>query len=201
MLTFDRAVLIRGVGTGRANVIAKLTEETNNFGVTVELAALIKVDVFARALWGVVLQKMAEPFNRGSFEDTGVAMETTGVVISNEDPGFFTVEANEVVRTGFVGRGCASEGEVDGEALVGLGGSTGGVGASGGLCLFGLDAGWAVVQDRGHMFELRNTVDEFVSIVEVMITGVTEALMPEEALSGSFEGVDVDVGVDIGVKG
>ena len=42
------------------------------------------------------------------------------------------------------------------------------------------------------MFELRNTIDELVCSVQIMIAWITKALVPEHAFSSSLDGVDGD---------
>ena len=40
------------------------------------------------------------------------------------------------------------------------------------------------------MLELGNTVDKFMSSIQVMIGRMTKALVPKHAFSGSFDGVE-----------
>ena len=46
------------------------------------------------------------------------------------------------------------------------------------------------------MLELWDTIDEFVGGVQIMIAGMTKALMPEHAFSRGFDGVDGDGIID-----
>ena len=46
------------------------------------------------------------------------------------------------------------------------------------------------------MLELRNTIDELVCSVQIMIAWMTKTLVPEHAFSSSFDGVDGDGIID-----
>lgn len=56
--------------------------------------------------------------------------------------------------------------------------------------LFGSDARGALVKDGVSMKEFGNTVDVFMCVVEVLIGGMAEALMPKESFRSGFYGED-----------
>jgi hypothetical protein len=60
-----------------------------------------------------------------------------------------------------------------------------------------LDTGWTDVKNAIHVLKNRDTVDEFMGIVQIVVARMTEALMPKKALCSSFESVDVDCCVDV----
>ena len=74
----------------------------------------------------------------------------------------------------------ASKGEVDGQALERNSRSASGVGTSSGLGLFGTDTDWTSVKNGVHVFKLRHSENVAMSIVKVVVTGVSKTLMPEE---------------------
>ena len=79
--------------------------------------------------------------------------------------------------------------------MVGAFCGTGGVRTSRFLRLFSANAGGALIQDRIHVGEARDPGDMFVGVVEVVVTGVAEALMPKETLCFGFDVMDGDVGM------
>lgn len=72
---------------------------------------------------------------------------------------------------------------------------------SGLLGLLGTNASRAFIHHRIKMLELRDTFHEFVSMVKVVVTGMTEALVPKEASSGSRNCVDRGVLVENSTNG
>ena len=84
--------------------------------------------------------------------------------------------------------------------MVGFGCSSGGVGTSGFLGLLGTDASGALVQDRVHVLELGDTFDMLVGVVQIVITGMAKALVPEKALRSSLDGSKGGVFVDVIVE-
>ena len=67
-------------------------------------------------------------------------------------------------------------------------GSASRVGACGFLGLFGTDTSGALVQHGVHVLELGDALDMLVGIVQVVVTRVSESLMPEEAFRSSLDG-------------
>jgi hypothetical protein len=65
--TLDRSVLVRSVGTGRENLIAKRTEEFTNAGIAVELTTLIQVDVLVLYIRRATTEPRVKPIDRSSF--------------------------------------------------------------------------------------------------------------------------------------
>jgi hypothetical protein len=62
MGTFNRAILVRRVGTCGEDGVAKFRKESTDFGVVVELATLVHVDVFVGSIFGTVdSEPVAEP--------------------------------------------------------------------------------------------------------------------------------------------
>ncbi len=144
---------------------------------------------------------MTEPSNGGSLRDTGVTKVVAGEVVGNKDPTGFTVQAKVFGDTfGILGFG-TGEGKVDRETLERLLGNHCGVVAGRVFALFGLDTSRALVEDRIMMLKLGNTFDMLMGIVEVIITGVSKALVPKETFSGSANLVDRGSAGDDVMKG
>ena len=74
--------------------------------------------------------------------------------------------------------------------MVGNGSSSGGIGTSGFFVLFGADTGRTDIKDLASMIgsrtEVRNALDPFVGIIEIVVRDVAKALMPEK--TGGFSG-------------
>ena len=122
-------------------------------------------------------------------------------VISDKYPTGFAVEADIVFAALLVLGFGTREGEVNGEALVGLGSSASGVVTGSFLGLFGTNAGGTLVEDGVHVFELGNTFDMFVCVVQVVVAGVSKAMVPQEAFSGGANGIDRGILLDVFVEG
>ena len=59
--TFDGTALIRRVGTGGVDAIAKLTEELLDLGIAIKFPSLIHVYVLVGATWSIISEKLSEP--------------------------------------------------------------------------------------------------------------------------------------------
>ena len=188
--TLHRAILMRGVGTSWSNRIAVALEEGSDLGVAIKFTALVHVDVFMGTRRGMMTQEMIEPVDGGGFAAAGIAIKVTGEVVRYQNPACFTIEALVEGGSGGIGGGCASKREVDGQTLKGDGGCAGRMGASGGLGLFGSNAGGAEVEDRVMVGKLGDTVNVAMGIVEVMIAGMAKALVPKETISAGAERKD-----------
>ena len=60
-------------------------------------------------------------------------------------------------------------------------------------CTFGLlgpDTSRTLIKHWVHVFELGDSLDVLVGVVEVVVTGVTQPLVPQESFSGSTNLVD-----------
>ena len=203
MATFHRAILVRGIGTGRAEFVAKACEELLNVRVVEQLTTLVKEDILVTGAGGMFLEEMAKPVNGCSFGDAGVAMFHAGEVVGDEDPACFAIETQVVLFTGRVLGFLSSKGKINGKALVGFLSSAGGVGTSSFFSLFSTNTGGALIQDWVHVLELGDPFDMFVGVVQVVIAGMAKALMPEEAFGRSFDssegGVLVNVLMEVNV--
>ena len=69
------------------------------------------------------------------------------------------------------------------------------------LGLFGMNAGRTLVEDGVHVFELGDTFDMFVDVVQVVVAGVSKAMVPAEAFSGGANGIDRGILLDVVVEG
>lgn len=124
MCTFNRAVLVGRISTSGANVVVKTFEESLDLGVLVEFTTLVHVDILVSAPGCMVLEEVTKPGDGGSFGETGITMETSRLVVSNKDPGGFTIKADIVCS--LVGFGLGSrEREVDGKTLISMSSSLG----------------------------------------------------------------------------
>jgi hypothetical protein len=65
------------------------------------------------------------------------------------------------------------------------------------LLLLGTNASEADVEDRLHVGKLRHTINEFVSIAEVVITWMSETLVPKHTLGLHSDAGDIRVGWDV----
>ena len=151
---------------------------------------MIEENILVRAVRAVVLEEVTQPVDWGSFGDTCVTMEAAGVVVCNQDPSCFTIEANKFCLALLVSRASPGEREINGETLVGTCRCFGSVGTSGMFCHLGLDANRAGIEDRVGTGEFGNTLDSLVGIVEAVVTWVPKALVPEKSLGLSFQGID-----------
>jgi hypothetical protein len=186
---FDKAVLVRGVSPGRVDLILKFGKDFVDARVIKQFTTLIQVDIFV--FYGgarrVTFEKGAKPVDGCSLTDSGFSMETTGEMVTNKDIGGLAVETSVTECTSFVLGLLPSKSEIDAKALVGDGSCAGRVGARRTFLHLGGKANGTGVKDRSRVFEARNTVNVFVSIVEVLITHVVKALVPEEVFSVSVE--------------
>ena len=114
MGTFDRTVLMRGVGTGRMKGVAELGKKRANLGVSIELTALVKVHILVRTCRGMFAKESSQPLNRGGLRDASDANFKSGEVIRDENPTGLTIEANVFGATSSVGRLNTRKREVDG---------------------------------------------------------------------------------------
>ena len=125
MSTFNRTILVRGIGTSGADNILVLLEELANFRVVVKFTTLVKEDILVLAFRGVGGEECIQPINGRSFGDAGITMHHPGEMVSNKNPTSFTIETNKVsLSSGIFGLG-SREGKVDGETLVRLSGRAG----------------------------------------------------------------------------
>ena len=124
-----------------------------------------------------------------------------GEVISDKCPTCLAVEADVVFAALLVLGFRTREGEVDGEALAGLGSSASGVVTGSFLGLFGTNAGGTLVEDGVHVFELGDAFDMFVGVVQIVVAGMAKAVVPKEAFSGGANGIDRGVLLDAFVEG
>lgn len=116
-----------------------------------------------------------------SFRNACVTKLHAREVIANENPAGLAVEPKEIRGARDIFGGDTSEGEVDRKALKGDGCCTGRMRTRGSFGLFGSNASGADIKDRIKMFEFGDTRDVFVGVVEVIVTWVTQALVPEKA--------------------
>ena len=190
MGTLDGAILMGGVSTGGADFVVVFCKQFLDFRMVVEFTALIKEDILVGTSRAVVFEEVSQPSHRSSFGDSGVTMEAACVMIGNQDPSGFTIEANKFSLALLVSGAGAGEGEVDGEALVCPGGCLGCVRTSRLLGHLSLDADWAFIKDGISSRELGDTLDGVVGIVQVIITGMPKALVPEKSFRLCLEGMD-----------
>jgi hypothetical protein len=87
----------------------------------------------------------------------------------------------------------SSEGKVDADTLIGDGGCLGGVGTRRTFLEFGGQADRTSIENRSGMFETGNTINIFVGIIEMLITDMIEALMPEKSFSIGMKPLDLKV--------
>mmetsp|Transcript_20761 Transcript_20761/g.57389 ORF Transcript_20761/g.57389 Transcript_20761/m.57389 type:complete len:267 (+) Transcript_20761:1422-2222(+) len=93
MSTFDGAILVGGIGTSGANVIAMFGKQGLNVRIVVEFATLVEENIFVGAVRSMVFEKMIEPVDGGGFRETGIAVEAASEMIGDENPTGFAVEA------------------------------------------------------------------------------------------------------------
>jgi len=162
---FDRTILVRCVSTSWSNIIPMPSKQGNDLRVVVELTTLIKVDVFSRAPWGMLLKKMVKPMDRGAFGDTSVTMLGSSEVICNKDPTGLTVETHVVTGAFCILRLHARKRKINRKALIGLGSSASGVRASWFLGLLSTNTSGAFIQNGIHMLKPGDPLYMPVSIV------------------------------------
>jgi len=195
---FDRTILIRRVGTGGADFVSTTFKELADLRVLVEFTTLVEVHILIRALRSMVFQEVTKPVDWRGFGDAGITVKTTGVVVSHQDPASFAVETNVIFAPFVIILGLhAREGEINGKALIGADSNASSVGSGRFLLLLGTDASRALFEDRVHVFELRDALYKSMRIVEVVVTGVAETLVPKEALSSGLDGCKRCVPLDV----
>lgn len=83
---------------------------------------------------------------------------------------------------------------------MGLGGNTSGVRTRRLLGLLSVNACRTTVEDEIRVTKLWDTFDILVGIAKVVVTGMTEMLMPQKAFSGSLDEVNRSVHLDAFVE-
>ena len=201
MSTFNGSILVGGVSASWTDLIVVLLEEFLDFQITVQFPSLIHVDVFVRTTRRVVCKEVVKPLEGRSLGDASVANVATGEVVGDQDPTCFTIETKVVFNTFTVFGLGTREQEVDRETLKRDLCSHGGMLTSRLLALFGLDARRTLLEDRIMMFELGDAFDIVVGVEEVVITRMSQALMPEKTFSSSFDLVDGSAVLNVVMKG
>ena len=121
----------------------------------------------------------------------------TREMIHNKNPTGFTIQSYIVMLpVGILGLD-AGKREVNGESLVGLSSQSGGIQSSRCLGLLCMDACWADLKYVFHMFELGNSINMLMGIVEVVVTGMSKMLMPQEMLCGRTNGLHRSIVMNI----
>jgi hypothetical protein len=191
----NRPILVGRIRASWSDRVVECFEEPANRRVAVEFTALIHEDVFPSARRGMGCQVPVEPVEWGSFGDTCVAMVVPGVMVDDQDVARFAIQANEVVRASLVTRTSTRKGEVHRQTLKLRSCRLGGVRTRWFFALFGLDTCGAAMEDGVMVFERRDTVDKFVGMVEVIVAGMTQPLVPEHPFSRCPNGVNGGLGV------
>jgi hypothetical protein len=106
-------------------------------------------------------------------------------MISEQDVAGLTIETAIRCSTSLVLRALTSESEVNGDALQRNGRFASGVSARRRFLEFGSMADGAGVENRVGTFEMRNAVNMLVRSIEIRITWVTKALVPQKAFGRS----------------
>jgi hypothetical protein len=117
MSAFAGTILMRRVSAGGMDGIMKFFEEGANFGIVVELASLVKNDVFVINVRGMGVKPFSKPKKRRALGDTGDAVESGSVVVGDEDVTCFAVDTSVGVFPFCVLGGLSSEGKINTEAL------------------------------------------------------------------------------------
>ena len=100
-------------------------------------------------------------------------------MVSNEESGGLTIEANEVRTTSLI-VGCHNgEGEINEKSLIRAGSSFDRVRTSRRLGLLGLDADGTLVNHRVlvDISKLGDTINGLVSIIQILIAGMAQTLV------------------------
>jgi len=80
------------------------------------------------------------------------------------------------------------EGEVDGEALIGLFSCPSSVAASSIFSLLGADTSRTDVEDTVHVRKSWDSISMLMGIEQIVVAWMSETLMPEKSLSGGLDG-------------
>jgi hypothetical protein len=121
-------------------------------------------------------------------------MKTTSKVISSKDITGLAVEASIVLCAVFSFGTLTSESKIEAKALVRKRNRTRSIGARGSLFHFCLDTNRASIEDRGGVTKLGDSINIFVSIIEMLVTNMVQTLMPEETFSRDMEFVNLQFG-------
>jgi hypothetical protein len=117
MSAFNEGILVRRVSTSGVTGIVELFKESNNLGIVVELAILVKYNIFdLSSIQRMMLGPSTKPAERGSLHD-GVHDAVKGVMTSNQQVACLTREAGVGVLVLSMVGGLASESKVTTEAL------------------------------------------------------------------------------------
>jgi hypothetical protein len=187
MSAFNRTGLMGRIGASRINIVSKFLKESTDLWVVVKFTTLIHVNALVGNLWRVAHEPLSEPVNGGTFGDANGAVESASIVIFDDDKTRLTIDP-------FVGGGSRlvlgslpSKRKVDGEALIRSSGLHRRHMSRRTLPHFGRKTGRAAVEDRIMVLEGRDANDVLVRVVEVIITAMSESLMPEKTIRSNGE--------------
>jgi hypothetical protein len=93
MSPFDRSVLMGTVSSSGTDIVAKACKEGTDFGVVVQLAALVKKDVLTSDAGGVAKEPVVKPGKRCPFGNAGNTGKLGGGMVSNEKVTGLSIEA------------------------------------------------------------------------------------------------------------
>ena len=113
MTTFNRCILIGCISTGWERFITKALEKLDNFWIFVKLTTLIHEDILVGALRSMFFKKMTKPVDGGSLGNSTISMFHAAEMISNKDPGSFTIETNKVRFPRGIFGGNTSKGKIN----------------------------------------------------------------------------------------
>jgi len=140
----------------------------------------------------VLLEEIAKPVDGTRFGDASFTMESTRKMVGDNNCTGFTIIAFKVLSTIFIFRASTGEPEVNREALICNGSSSGSIWSSGFFALFRSDTGRTDIKDLASMIglrsEIRNTFYPFVGIIKVVVRYMSKALVPEKTSSFSGDG-------------
>jgi hypothetical protein len=189
---FYRTVLTRGICTSRSDGIVEfLGKEVANSRIMVQFATLVQNDILVIGSWGMAVEPRTKPVGGTALGDPSGTVEGTGRVICDHNVARFPIQAKEGSRTGFVFGLLSGKSKINGEALEWDGGGTSGVVACSAFRQFCRKANGTLIEDRVNVFESRHPINVMVCIVQVAITGMAKALVPEKMFGADAQFVKV----------
>jgi hypothetical protein len=145
-------------------------KESAKFLIVVNFASLVKIDVLARNVGGVLFEPVVKPIKRSTFGDAWSSIKRRSRVVRKQNVPALTVDATIGGCTSLVFGALSSEGKIDGYALPRDGCFASGVGARRRLLQFGCKADGTRVENWVGQFKMRDTINMLVGSKEVRIT-------------------------------
>ena len=180
--TFTRTVLMRRVRCGRLNTVASVLEEINDFATVAKFATKVEANVLVSNSVGetVTLKPASKEVDRRSLRAEGFTMKGTAVVIGDKAIAKLAVEALIARDASFIIRSLNDEAEVDGDALIALGGMASRVMATSMLVKLGAHTDRALIKGRSYR-EARDTERMSMEVRHSTRVEMSKAMMPKDS--------------------